>query len=454
MPALPDAAKVSELLPLLAGLGLVLAGLGWWAVARRRRGASRLLHEAVTDEDAGVRQAAVSLIGKEGLRRHAGMLLDLTQHESDPAVLRTIAETVSQNLWEPANDRSLVELRLWAQRHLREQPDEGSLRRPRGRAVAWEGPGAAPTVLVTGAGGAAGVAVIQALRERGVSTVGADADELATGMRLADCSGAIPRCDDPSFLEDLLKLADQSGANVLVSTVTEEMVLLNEATDELGAAGLAIWLSPATTIETCADKWRFAQAVAQSDVAVPPTALGVTPSVPGPWIVKPRFGRGSRHVHAVDETLDLAFLQHRVPDPIVQTRLHGMEFTVDALMDRDGTLAAAVPRWRLETKAGISSKGRTFRDEELVQSVEALLRSLGLSGSANVQGFVTAEEGKAVFVEVNPRFSGGLPLSLAAGADLVGEYLRGVLGMPIRRDRLRYRSGVLMTRYFENVFEQ
>ena len=50
----------------------------------------------------------------------------------------------------------------------------------------------------------------------------------------------------------------------------------------------------------------------------------------------------------------------------MQTRLHGMEFTVDALVDRDGSLVAAVPRWRLETKAGISSKGRTFGDDQLV----------------------------------------------------------------------------------------
>ena len=45
------------------------------------------------------------------------------------------------------------------------------------------------------------------------------------------------------------------------------------------------------------------------------------------------------------------------------------------------------------------------------------------------------------------------PLSIAAGADLVVEYLRGVLGLPIRPERLTYQSGVTMIRHFEEVFE-
>jgi len=186
-------------------------------------------------------------------------------------------------------------------------------------------------------------------------------------------------------------------------------------------------------------------------VFAPATGLGSAEAVPGPWVVKPRFGRGSRDVYCVDGADELQWALGRVTDPIVQTRLEGKEFTVDALVDRDGTLAGAVPRWRLETKAGISTKGRTFSHPELPGAVEALLAAVGLRGPANVQGFVA--NGRATFVEVNPRFSGGLPLSLAAGADLVGEYVRGIFGEPLRPERLEYRAGVTMTRHFEELFE-
>jgi carbamoyl-phosphate synthase large subunit len=167
--------------------------------------------------------------------------------------------------------------------------------------------------------------------------------------------------------------------------------------------------------------------------------------------VKPRFGRGSRHVHAADAPDELGWVIRRVPEPIVQTRLAGREFTVDCLVAPDGSLAGAVPRWRLETKGGISTRGETFTDPAVVSGVRSLLAALGLKGPANVQGFVDPA-GAVSFVEVNPRFSGGLPLSLAAGADLVGQYLRGVLGLAIEPERLTYRDGVTMVRYFEEVF--
>ena len=70
-----------------------------------------------------------------------------------------------------------------------------------------------------------------------------------------------------------------------------------------------------------------------------------------------------------------------------------------------------------------------------------------------MQGFRT-DAGQLVFIEVNPRFSGGLPLSLAAGADLVGQYLNRILGGAVSADQLCFRSGVTMLRYFDEVFEE
>ncbi|GAY09546.1 ATP-grasp domain-containing protein [Pseudonocardia sp. N23] len=305
-------------------------------------------------------------------------------------------------------------------------------------------------VLVTGAGGAAGVAVLRALD--GVrATVAADCDALAAGLHLAGDSGVVPRADDPAFVEHLLKLADRTGATTLVCTVAEELPALVAAVPDLDRAGLRSWLPGAAAVETCVDKWEFATACAAAGIPAPATGLGTAGGVPGPWIVKPRTGRGSRDVHAADDADDLAWALARVPEPLVQTRLAGTEFTVDALVERDGTLAGAVPRWRLVTKAGISTVGRTFDHPPLVAAVGTLLAAVGLTGPACVQGFV-GDTGTFAFTEVNPRFSGGLPLSLAAGADLVGEYVRGVDGLPVRRDRLGHRAGVTMMRHYAEVY--
>jgi carbamoyl-phosphate synthase large subunit len=308
-----------------------------------------------------------------------------------------------------------------------------------------------PTVLVTGGGGPAGVAVVRALVPV-TRVVAVDADPSAVGMRLAHGGGVVPLGTDPAFVPALCEIASSSDARALVCTVGEELVAVRQGRELLEEAGVATWLPSAEAVTTCLDKWRFAQRCLAAGIAAPPTALGTAQGVPGPWVVKPRFGRGSRDVHVVDRPDELHWALGRVAEPLVQTCLEGKEFTVDALVDRDSTLAGAVPRWRLETKAGISTKGQTFSHDALVAEVGRLLSAVQIDGPVNVQGFLGPGDDIA-FTEVNPRFSGGLPLSLAAGADLVGEYLRGLLGLPVRPSRLRGRPGVTMTRYFAEVFE-
>ncbi len=311
-------------------------------------------------------------------------------------------------------------------------------------------------VLVTGAGGAAGVAVVRELARTGHHVVGADPDPLAPGLHLAHAAETLPRADDPAFGPAVVEITARHHVEALVSTVSEEIVPLHAVLADLAPA--ACWLPPLDAARACIDKWSFAQALGSLDGAIPPTARataeGVDPAaVPGPWVVKPRFGRGSRSVYLVDEPDDLVWACRRTPDPIVQQRCRGREFTVDALVDRDGALVACVPRWRLDTKAGISVKSTTFVDRRVEDVVARTVAILGLHGACNLQGFVDEAGPVPVrIIEVNPRFSGGLPLSLAAGADLVGEFVRGALGLALRPERLEYRPGVTMTRHLVEIF--
>jgi carbamoyl-phosphate synthase large subunit len=306
-------------------------------------------------------------------------------------------------------------------------------------------------VLVTGAGGAAGIAVIRALGRVGHHASGVDADPRAAGLSLAAEAHVIPRADDPAFADAVVTAVEDTRPEVLVSTVSEEISALHELHDALTDRDVATWLPPADAVAVCLDKWKFARVLRDHGVPTPATGLGDTHGVDGPWVVKPRFGRGSRDVYLVDDPTELAWACRRTPEPIVQSRATGHEFTVDVLVDRTGRVTACVPRWRLETKAGISTKGETFADASVDDVVARTVATVGLRGVSNLQGF--RDDHGVCVVEVNPRFSGGLPLALAAGADLVGEFLRGARGLPIRPERLEYRAGVRMTRFLDERFD-
>src|SRR5262249_31550411 len=109
-------------------------------------------------------------------------------------------------------------------------------------------------VIVTGAGGAAGVAVIRALMHHR-RVVGADCAPSAVGLYLADESGLVPRASDPDFVGQLAKLAQQTGATALVCTVAEKIPPLCAGAALLAEAGLAIWLPTAEAVRSCTDKW-------------------------------------------------------------------------------------------------------------------------------------------------------------------------------------------------------
>jgi carbamoyl-phosphate synthase large subunit len=324
-----------------------------------------------------------------------------------------------------------------------------SLPQPRPPAVPSPTDGAA--VLVTGAGGPAGVAVVRRLVALGHRVVAGDADSAAAGGALADVAVTLPRGDHPRFVDALVGVCTAFGVDALVSTVAEELPHLAAGAGRLAAAGVATWLPDAAAVDVCCDKAAFARAMAAAGVPHPATAAsaGAVAGVPGPWVVKPLAGRGSRGVRLLDDRALVVEALREDEGLIAQTRLTGREFTADALVDRDGAVRVVVPRWREETKAGISVKGRTFASDPVPRVVAAALAAVQLTGPANVQGFV-ADDGTATVMEINPRFSGGLPLTLAAGADVVSAYLAGVRGEPL--PELSFRPGVAMSRYFAETY--
>ncbi len=485
--------SLAGLLALLVGICALMVAASWRFVrlVRVRRGITAGLRHP----DPDVRCAAIVQAAEMGLATNAPALLRAVRVEKDPAVLGAVVRTVAGRQWEPASTAGIVELRLWARAYAERHPE---VRRPSSAEPMLAGvPGTVPPpsldplraeefrtrqdqvpegagdddiardlhapppdddrmgrvrVLVTGAGGPAGIAVIRSLRARGHHVIALDADPTAAGLRLADEGHVVPRADASDYLAALLRIATVSEAQALLCTVAEEYRSLVPALDYLDETGLHTLMPSLQSVEACVDKWLFAQAMTAAGLPGPATGLGTADDVPGPWIVKPRFGRGSRDVAVATTRTQLAAALRRVPDPIVQTQLSGEEFTCDALVDRTGAVVATAPRWRNETRGGISVKGTTFEDPIVSDVVALSLKAVELIGPANVQGFV-AEDGTVSVHEINPRFSGGLPLTIAAGADVVEEYLRDIMGLTVRPARLVARPGVTMTRYFCEVFE-
>jgi carbamoyl-phosphate synthase large subunit len=111
-----------------------------------------------------------------------------------------------------------------------------------------------------------------------------------------------------------------------------------------------------------------------------------------------------------------------------------------------------VPRHRIETRDGEISKGRTVKNSAIISEGRRLAEALpGAFGAITAQCFVTAQ-GEIRFIEINPRFGGGFPLSAAAGADFPGWLIRLATGEDPDIAIDGWRDGVTMLRYDEAFF--
>ena len=306
-------------------------------------------------------------------------------------------------------------------------------------------------VLVTGAGGPAGVAVIRSLLAReGVEVYAADMDGWASGLYLVPAGRRriVPPGKSDEFVDSLIALCADDDIDVLFSTVDVELPPLARRRDELGAALAAPGLD---TLETCLDK--FALAVRCAPLLRTPTTHLVGPAALAedwtfPIIVKPRSGAGSRGVRLVHSRSDLEALGD-APELIAQEHLPGEEYSVDVFADANGHVVAAVPRTRTRVDSGVSIAGQTVRDGGLESTAAAVAAAIGLTGVANVQ-LRRDTNGIPALLEVNPRFPGAMPLTIAAGVDMPSLALDLALGLDTP-DTVPFRE-IANVRFLEDVF--
>ncbi|MEU5763212.1 ATP-grasp domain-containing protein [Nocardia sp. NPDC047648] len=305
-------------------------------------------------------------------------------------------------------------------------------------------------VLVTGVGGQPGFDLARRLLELNCDVIATDADPLANGLLLP---GVTPRLTPPVTAADytsrLLGLCRETRPDALWSAVEAELPHLLDMSGALEKTGVRMWLPPRRAVQAGLDKAFFHQLLAAHNIPTPaswlPSQIDDVPDGVA-LVVKPRHGQGSKNVVFCSTRRQARMLCELVPDPILQTKLDGREFTADCVVDRDGR-ASVVLRYRLLTKGGLSMVSETFHDQQVHHRVIETLEAVQASGLCCVQGFLRdGGSGRVVITEMNARIAGGFMLAEAAGADLVGQTLAGLWGHPIDHGRLTYRPGVRLAK--------
>jgi len=307
------------------------------------------------------------------------------------------------------------------------------------------------------------VALLQCFRDAAerlgiaLRVVGVDAKpELSSACQAADIRYAVPRCTDQNFIPSLLNICRQEGVALIVPTIDTELPALAEASKVFGNVGTRVIVSSLHVVSIARDKLQTARLFSNAQVPVPRTVrLKELLSEPLGWqwpiVLKPVGGSSSvglQIAHTIDEARRTGTTRD---DYIAQELLVGREYTVNVFFDKNGQLKCVIPHWRIETRSGEVSKGRTERVPVLVEIAQKIAGALpGARGALCFQAILTSDGRVGVF-ELNARFGGGYPLAHRAGARFAQWILEEEAGLPPTAHD-DWDEGITMLRYDAAVF--
>lgn len=334
-------------------------------------------------------------------------------------------------------------------------------------------------ILLTSVGGMVSPGIIDNLRNiPGVGRIiGTDATAEAIGFHFVDKAHVVPKGDSPDYIAVLTELADQESVDVIIPCSDEEVLALSQHKEALKKNGTSVICSSQEITSVAIDKGSMLNFLEQSRVPVPKYYLPTLKSefieavenlgYPSrPVVVKPRRGRGGRGFRVLRENVDMlgtrdsqeiklnwfleAVPEQRLPEIVLMEFLPGEDYSVDVLAGK-GQLFFVVPRRRIKAISGPSQIGEVVWNQEVVNTVELITERFGFDSILNIQLKYPASPSKMPMIyEINPRVSGTIVASTAAGIDLLDYGIKHALGLDIPNRLLP--QPIKMTRYFKEYF--
>lgn len=281
-----------------------------------------------------------------------------------------------------------------------------------------------------------------------------DLDPLAPALQEVDEVHLVPPLTDPSYVDALVEICQRDKVDLVFPLIDPDAPVLAANRATLEATGARLVVLPDTSVDIVSDKWATLGFLSGEGVPTPETWLQeqrTARDLTFPVFIKPRRGSAGKQTFLVNNEKEHAFFVDYVEDPVLQEYVGGPEVTSDVVCDLRGEVLGIVSRERIEVRAGEVAKGKTIYDPEIERHCVTIARALEAVGPITVQ--CLRKGGEPLFTEINPRFAGGVPLAIAAGADFPKWLLASVSGLPCEIPPLgSYHRGLYATRYDDSFW--
>ncbi len=289
-------------------------------------------------------------------------------------------------------------------------------------------------ILFTGVGRR--IELLQAFRNaalvlnKDLKIYGADMAGTAPALAFCDFSRKVVSMKDDYYIDNLLEICAEDKIDLLVPTIDTDLLVLAKNKNRFEAINTRVMISEPDKVLICRDKNNTSQFFIDCGLHAPMPVNDWTQYRGGyPAFIKPKDGSSSINAFKVENESELKVYANQVADYIVQPFIDGREYTIDIFCDWNGVPVSIAPRERVQVRAGEVLKTKIFMDPQMIEESKILCNAFKPCGPITVQ-LIRDSKGIDWFIEINPRYGGGAPLSMKAGARSAEAILRLLDGEP------------------------
>jgi carbamoyl-phosphate synthase large subunit len=289
-----------------------------------------------------------------------------------------------------------------------------------------------------------------------ITLLGTETTELSSALQLCDKKFLVKPVTHRDYIKQLLGIVKANKVKLLIPTVDLDLMTLARNEPRFAAMGCRVLISSRKVVDICQDKRKTYSFLSENGFDTPvtmsPRSALSKKGLKWPYFLKPWDGYASRGNAIVKNRSELLFYSKRIPNCIVQEFIDGVEHTCDVYVDFDMNVRCVVPRKRIEVRTGEVSKGQVVKDAHIMSEAKKVVEKLSAGpGVITLQLFLTKDD-NVKFIEINPRFGGGVPLSIKAGANFPKWILQELVGKGKSIRFNRFKDGLVMLRYDGEVW--
>lgn len=276
-------------------------------------------------------------------------------------------------------------------------------------------------ILFTGVGRR--IELLQAFRNaalvlnKDLKIYGADMAGTAPALAYCDLTRKVVAMKDRGYIDNLLQICRSDHIDLLIPTIDTDLLILSQNRERFEEVGSRVMISSPEMIKICRDKNNTSQFFVDCGLHAPMPVNDWQEYDGGyPAFIKPKDGSSSINAFKVENEEELKIYADQVEDYIVQPFIEGREYTIDIFCDWEGEPVSIVPRERVQVRAGEVLKTKITMDQTMIDEAKVLCAAFKPCGPITVQLIRDKRTGVNYYIEINPRFGGGAPLSMKAGA--------------------------------------